>query len=316
MVEKLKQIIAFIRLGNLALIALYYFVFDTFLLWPIRVHVAQEPVLSPDDFNLLLLDVILVTVIGYWLNDWRDRAADKKNRPDRFLVKNEIKLGGFLILIGIPVIVGALITLHLGIKTGNEKWTVLYPVVLILLTVYAYRGKQMGLAGNVLVSMLIASLPALLIIAERDLFNKLKASNNETYLSIVSLLMVYGSLMFFSNLARELVKDCEDLEGDTEVGSRSFPIQYGLPLTRWLISANIFLALVAQGFFVFQMANENATRIVAMVISMLLISSFWLLFRGKVETNFRVLSQGLKLTMLLGIVQLAIYMLLEYSQIN
>ncbi len=77
-----------------------------------------------------------------------------------------------------------------------------------------------------------------------------------------------------------------------------------------------FLALVAQGFFVFQMANENATRIVAMVISMLLISSFWLLFRGKVETNFRVLSQGLKLTMLLGIVQLAIYMLLEYSQIN
>lgn len=316
MVDQIKQIASFIRLGNLVLITIYFFVVDAFVLEPVRLQLGLDPALSRVEFFLLIVDVLLVTILGYWMNDWSDREADRLNRPKRFMVQNDIKTGDVLTLIGLPALLATGITLYLGFKTDNEPWMALFPVVLILLTWYARKGKSRGFIGNILVSLLIATLPLLLIIAEWQLLVSLYASMHASAIALIEVLFIFSGLMFFSNLGREVIKDCEDMEGDQVLDSASLPLTKGIQFSKWVIMGALLMAIALEiNFLVFSTVKPISQFLAGGIVLGLAIAILSAL-RAKNISAFKTSSSLLKVIMFAGIIQLAVYMLMDYSSIN
>ena len=101
-----------------------------------------------------------------------------------------------------------------GIAMGNS----------VLLWLYASFLKKTPLFGNISVSYLAASI-------------FLFGGAIQGIQGIISVLPIAGATCGVM-LARELIKDAEDMPGDNEHGARTFPLLYG-------IRATIYLALIS-----------------------------------------------------------------------
>jgi 4-hydroxybenzoate polyprenyltransferase len=90
----------------------------------------------------------------------------------------------------------------------------------------------MILLGNVIIALLLFSV---VIIGVFDLY---PAINGESTLmaSLFSILLDYAIFAFVINLIREIVKDLEDINGDTSQGMKTLAIVLGILKTTKLVS--------------------------------------------------------------------------------
>jgi geranylgeranylglycerol-phosphate geranylgeranyltransferase len=158
---------------------------------------------------LLFAVVTLVTAAGNVINDYFDVEIDRVNRPDRPIPSGQVSLPAaraFAITLFLAGILVCLVTntLCIAIAVFNS----------LLLFAYAARLKSMPLVGNLAVSYLAGSM---------FLFGG--ALNGMPGLVSV---IPFAVMTFFAMLARELVKDAEDVEGDRANGAATFPIRYGV----------------------------------------------------------------------------------------
>jgi geranylgeranylglycerol-phosphate geranylgeranyltransferase len=161
---------------------------------------------------LLFVVVTLITAAGNVINDYFDVEIDRVNRPDRPIPSGLVGLpearayAVFLFLAGILV---CLFTnsLCIAIAVFNS----------LLLIAYAAFLKRTPLFGNITVSYLAASM---------FLFGGALGG-----LPGLFRVMPFAVMTFFAMLARELVKDGEDVEGDKASGAVTIPIRYGMKVT-------------------------------------------------------------------------------------
>jgi 4-hydroxybenzoate polyprenyltransferase len=105
----------------------------------------------------------------------------------------------------------------------------LYPIASGILYLYSAKYKNSIVIGNIIVSFFVAFVPAIILVAERDiLFNDGSSYSQH----IVQLIVIYAGFSFFVNLIREIIKDVEDLEGDTRIGYITLPIKYGIAIAK------------------------------------------------------------------------------------
>ncbi|MCK4338950.1 MAG: geranylgeranylglycerol-phosphate geranylgeranyltransferase [Candidatus Cloacimonetes bacterium] len=172
-------------------------------------------VLNPIIHFLAAISAALIAGGGYVINDVFDIDVDKINRPKRPLPSGIIshlgaKRYGILLFV-----VGIIISIFM-----RNLWMILLAFCnSLLLYLYAYRGKKMGFAGNLLVSFVTAS---------TFLYGGL--SNNNLQNSF----FCFGCALFYT-LIRELVKDLEDAEGDRAINAKTIPIVFGQKLTMGLV---------------------------------------------------------------------------------
>lgn len=149
----------------------------------------------------------LITGGGNAINDYSDRKIDTINKPNRPIPQGNIKpLQAFEItglLFGIGIILAAL--------TGKISCTLLAIFNSGMLTYYANSLKRKGLPGNLTIGYLVGS---------TFLFGALAIGK----LEVAGIL---AAMAGFSTVGRELVKDIEDMVGDSKVDSKSFPLKYG-----------------------------------------------------------------------------------------
>ena len=164
---------------------------------------------------LLMVVVTLVTAAGNAINDYFDVEIDRVNRPDR-----PIPAG----LVSLPAARAYAVTLFLaGILVclfTNDLCIAIAIFNSLLLVGYAARLKRTPLLGNITVSYLAASM-----------FMFGGALGGLTGLLHV---MPFAVMTFFAMLARELVKDGEDVDGDKASGAVTIPIRYGIKVTMLL----------------------------------------------------------------------------------
>lgn len=164
---------------------------------------------------LLFAVVALITAAGNVINDYFDVEIDRVNRPDRPIPAGRVTLPGArayavtLFLAGILVCLKTSV-LCIAIAVFNA----------VLLVVYAARLKRTPLLGNIAVSYLAASM---------FLFGGALAG-----IPGIFHVMPFAAMTFFAMLARELVKDAEDVEGDRASGAVTLPILRGIPFTLYL----------------------------------------------------------------------------------
>lgn len=175
---------------------------------------------------LLFCVVLLVTAAGNTINDYFDAEIDAVNRPDRPIPSGSVsrntawQFAAFLFCAGI-IVSFFLNTLCWGIAVFNT----------LLLIAYAARLKSTPLVGNAAVSYLSASI---------FLFGGALAGWN----GFVHMLPV-AAITFLAMLARELLKDAEDIVGDTSGGAVTLPILIGIPATARLACLFAVLAVIA-----------------------------------------------------------------------
>lgn len=194
--------------------------------------VADPPSVSPTAWVAAPLAAFLVAGFGNVLNDLRDAALDAKAHPERPLPSGRIRRadaqawGALLLLLGLFEAFVAAGLPTLGFALVNA----------LLLTAYEARLKRMGLPGNVLVAVLVASTFA---------FGAVAIGVPPAEWGALWLLM---TLAFLSNVAREVLKDVEDLDADR--GERTtFPLQAGPGAARilafLLANAAVLLSILA-----------------------------------------------------------------------
>lgn len=174
-----------------------------------------------------MIAAAFVTAFGNVLNDILDRNLDAAAHPERPLPAGRITLtdakGFALLLLGFGLVEAYLAagTHLLAFATANAA----------LLGLYEWKLKRAGLVGNLVVALLVAS---------TFLFG---AAATGTAPDAWGLVVALATMAFLANVARELLKDLQDVAADTS-SRTTFPMQAGAPTT---LAVATFCLLVAIG---------------------------------------------------------------------
>jgi geranylgeranylglycerol-phosphate geranylgeranyltransferase len=175
---------------------------------------------------LLFVVVTLVTAAGNVINDYFDVDIDRVNRPDRPIPAGRVSLPAARAYAVTLFLAGILVCLF-----TNELCIAIAVINTLVLIGYAARLKRTPLLGNITVSYLAASM---------FLFGGALGGP-----PVLLHVMPFAVMTFFAMLARELIKDAEDVDGDRADGAVTIPIRYGIRSTMLLALSCAVLGIVA-----------------------------------------------------------------------
>ena len=277
MTEKLTSIVKIIRPLN------FLITFISVILAAILCH--------PSEFSLVkilsaALAAGLTAAAGNIINDIYDIEIDKVNRPLRPLPSNKIKIkeayGLYILLVVISIILSYLV---------SEVALVIVLISILLLFLYSKYLKRILLVGNIIVAFLTG---LVFIFGGVVVENPIAA-------------IVPAVFAFLINLIREIVKDMEDVEGDSRAGVTTFPIRFGFKNSRSLIVALTFLLILFTFFpFVTNLYKIEFFILVMVVVNPVLVYCLKIIFENNSDKNLKMISNLLKLDMVIGLI--AIYL--------
>ncbi|MBT8326080.1 MAG: UbiA family prenyltransferase [Bacteroidia bacterium] len=163
----------------------------------------------------LILGTAACAAFGYWINDFLDIDRDEINKSHFKAIKS---LNPNLVYVHLLAFVS--IATYCGNVLGT--WFILlFAITIALLFLYSKWLKNIAGLGN----LLIAALSFVSVYAVSVLFPEVDRL----------LMLHFAMLAGFLTLCRELVKDAEDVKGDSETNAKTLPIVLGLVNTNNLI---------------------------------------------------------------------------------
>jgi 4-hydroxybenzoate polyprenyltransferase len=241
------------------------------------------------NFYFLVLATILSATAGYILNNVFDRKIDLINSPQRglFTEKYFYFLSVLSILFfGMALVLGFLISFKIGIS-------ILLSCSLLIF--YAKYSKKIGIWKPILVSFLTAF--SIILVGLFDSFG-----------SISSMIWLFSVWAFLLSMLREIIKDLEDLEGDSFRNSFTSVIQLGERKSFLLLnflSVFLILSIIISVFI----SSTNFPNSVHKLIMIVLVGIFIFLLNAKNSnsSNYKNLSLFCKIMMLIGILGMMVY---------
>ena len=246
---------------------------------------------------LIILTCCLTAAGGYIINDLFDVETDHVNRPNKRILKRDISHKAAIVYYIILTALGQICGYYAGLGIG-----LFASAIAVLLYFYSSDLKAMGLPGNSLIAFMSGSV---IYIASRGIHEI-----NSAYFA------EYAFLAFLLTMARELVKDAEDVEGDKEQGCETFPILHGTRKTN--ILSNVILALIViflvtaayllsiEPFFNVKSTIEIHSFIypafLLLALVPMILKSMWMIGNANNKRDYKKISKWLKLTMLIGLI--------------
>lgn len=167
--------------------------------------------------------VFVVTGAGNAVNDYFDYKIDAINKPKRPIPSGRISRKNAGIYSLFLFIIGIVIAFFTNFLLGMIAF-----LSSLLMIYYAYDLKRKVLIGNLGISFLTGLCFVFGGIAVGEIITSI-------YL---------GFYAFLMTMAREIVKDMEDVEGDKEEGARTLPIIYGMKTSSILAASFMIVASV------------------------------------------------------------------------
>ncbi len=246
---------------------------------------------------LIILTCCLTAAGGYIINDLFDVETDHVNRPNKRILKRDISHKAAIVYYIVLTALGQICGYYAGLGIG-----LFASAIAVLLYFYSSDLKAMGLPGNSLIAFMSGSV---IYIASRGIHEI-----NSAYFA------EYAFLAFLLTMARELVKDAEDVEGDKEQGCETFPILHGTRKTN--ILSNVILALIViflvtaayllsiEPFFNVKSTIEIQSFIypafLLLALVPMILKSMWMIGKANNKRDYKKISKWLKLTMLIGLI--------------
>lgn len=253
-----------------------------------------EALLDYPEVALATLSVLFFMAAGNALNDLSDVEIDKVAHPSRPLANGSISISETKMLISILSLLSVASLLGcLYLMDGSQAYTAsIYVAAVVLMITYdnGPRTKQKGLIGNIAISSLVAAVV-------------LYGASSIEGLDAVLCWYVAG-VVFFVNLAREIIKDCQDMEADSD-SRQTLPMKIGKENSRMVAYVLTLIGIVFlyipywQGPFLF---GQLFLQSPAIVLLMSLNGPMW---KGE---DYAVATR-LRIAMLLGLVSFIVTIL-------
>ena len=248
--------------------------------------------------NILLINLILGILTYYFIagsgmiiNDIYDLEIDKINRPNRPLPSGSLSLTQakmlFFLTLGIGVMISIVHWLLFALSGLNVLVAIFFGFIGWL---YAAWGKKSGFPGNLIVSVSFS-----IGLIYGAILNS----------SIIPLYIYYFFLTsFFLLLSREIIKGCEDIEGDKKEGVKTLAIKIGIKKATVF---SIIFEILAIIFFILPIFTDiiNPTLfLISMIFGLaVVIPAVAISIRRNLERrHFKKISMLLKIGAFLGLV--------------
>jgi geranylgeranylglycerol-phosphate geranylgeranyltransferase len=232
------------------------------------------------------LTAALTMSAGNIINDIFDINGDSINHPGRPLpsgiISHNEAVTIYIILVAVTIFLSWFVT---------ELNFIINITANIILFLYSWQFKRIPLGKNFVVSLLTG-----LVFIYGGL------AVNSLYFAVVPALFA-----FMINLVREIVKDMEDLKGDTLSGIVSFPSRFGMKTAKYSASALGFLLIIFT-FFPYVKGVYDKDYLLVLLVFVIPGLIYFLISINKDDSqkNLNKLSLLLKLDMVFGLI--AIYL--------
>lgn len=264
-------------------------------------------------YTLLVISTIMIAAAGNIINDYFDVKADRINKPDRLIIGKYVKRRVAIVSHWGINFFAFCIAIYLSWVLETFWYLFIHLLTINLLWYYSMHLKRRFLIGNLLIAALTALVPILVGFYFHQLYN-IKYSGTEvtsyfpftnTNHSNYIMWLSFGlaGFAFVLNLAREIVKDMEDVEGDKKLHSKTLPIVLGYAKTKW-ISAFVLLVSVFGSIIIWLAFYElDLVALVPIEFAAILVAvCFVLLTKANSKNKYRQINHLIKLAMVAGLI--------------
>ncbi|GCC52414.1 prenyltransferase [Chryseotalea sanaruensis] len=239
------------------------------------------------DIRLLILtsSTVLIAAAGYIINDYYDIKIDYINKPERVIIGKAIPRRFAILFHTLFSFAGIALGYYLGWQIALINFLSAF-----LLWWYSNNLKRLPFVGNFSIALLTGT--SIYMVA-------LLFGGDDT------LIIIYSSFAFFMTLVREIIKDMEDLKGDSTFGCKTLPIVWGFRKTKQFLYAVVFIfcmtVLILDLLFTALPSVYFVLFLFAPLVWMVL-----RLYRADTVKEFEWISTFCKVIMLLGILSMSL----------
>jgi len=253
-------------------------------------YLASIYILAPDlplrsivlDLNLFVLVAASALVIagGYIINNFYDAEKDLINKPTKTmidkLVSQQTKLTTYFFLNFIAVFLASYVSF---------KAVLFFSSYIFGIWFYSHKLKKIAFVGN-FCSALLAIAPFFVIFVYYKNFDEV--------------IFVHAIFLFLLILAREVIKDLENIAGDIVQGYKTIPILYGVKLSKICIGVLIIFTLIPS-LLLISYYDVGYMYLYFIVCIFLLITFLALLYKSTHKKHYVWLHNILKVIIVVGV---------------
>ena len=249
--------------------------------------------------------VFLATAGGNVINDFFDYKIDAINKPNRPIPSGRISLKNAYLYASLLFGVAAVIGIIIGYFLDNFIPTLIVALSSLLMFYYAKTLKKIALIGNLAISFLtgLCFVFAGIIIG---LDSSPISGLNTSSFGIIYISLYLGFFAGLMTMAREIIKDMEDIEGDKLEGAKTLPINYGNRFSSILTGILIVIASVLSPILYFnRIFNVYFMIILSVAVAIFLYGAYKIL-KDQTPENCKNVSKIIKIGMMIAFISFAV----------
>lgn len=239
----------------------------------------RQIIFDPNLFVLVLASALVISG-GYIINSFYDSEKDLINRPHKTmldrLVNQQTKLSAYFVFNFLAVFFASYVSF---------RAVVFFSIYIFAIWFYSHRLKKIPVVGN-LVSATLIIVPFFAILVY--------------YRNFEPVIFVHAVFLFLIILAREVVKDLENIAGDMAQNYKTIPILYGAIISKMVISVLIGLTIIP-ALLLIDKFDVGYMYIYFTGCIFLLIVFLYLLWMAKSKKDYVLLHNILKFIIVLGV---------------
>jgi len=239
----------------------------------------REVVFDPNLFVLVLASALVISA-GYIINSFYDSEKDLINRPQKSmldrLVNQRTKLSAYFVFNFLAVLLASYVSF---------RAVLFFSAYVFGIWLYSHKFKKIPFIGNIVsATLIIAPFFAIFVY----------------YRNFDTVIFVHAIFLFLLILAREMIKDMENIAGDLAQNYKTIPVLYGPEYSKLGISCLILLTLIP-AILLINKFNVGYMYIYFIACILFLLLFLFLLWKSKTKKDYIWLHNILKFIIVAGV---------------
>lgn len=293
-----------VRLPNLIAIIAFQTLLQYVLIVPHLRAMGAGDGLAPHLFALLVVATVCIAGGGNAINDYFDVQADMVNRPERVVVGGEVCRRQALLIHVVLTLVGFFAGGYVSFVLRRGSFLLMFLVVPAILWFYSTHFKRQFLSGNVIVASLVAFTGYIVVSADFAAIDRMPGgmdTSREPLSSIWYIVCAYCIFAFLTNLAREIIKDMEDAEGDKALGCKTLALELGEAYSKAVVVIIELFTAAMMGVAAWQVGQDGLTLYIGLFLILPTIVLCVMTIRSHGSADYHRMSILSKMVMMWGV---------------
>jgi len=261
------------------------------------------------EFFILVFSTSLIAAAGNIINDYFDMRADRINKPERMIIGKYVKRRLAILTHWIINIIAFGMAIYLSYKLNTFWYLFIHLLSINILWFYSTYFKRKLLIGNLLVASLTALVPLLVGLYYYhhdgliwDSFSTIFPFNwFDSHIYIVYLSVGLAVFAFLLNLAREIIKDIQDTEGDKVLRAKTLPLMIGDLKSKWIAAFILTISLIGISFVFIKFPLVDGPAMLTLFIALFfIVMAIVLTIVAQSKNQYRNINLCIKIAMIFG----------------